>query len=79
MKKNDMKKLSIKELQQQLIELEGTKMKLELDMRSKNGSSMLVRNYPPAREKKGGYGNVNNLTKDIARIKTFLHVKMQRV
>ena len=44
--KDELKKMSVKDLQTKLIELHKEKMKLETNMYAKNGTCMTVRNYP---------------------------------
>lgn len=76
---NAEKKLLWKEkapvLMEKLQELETNRMKLETKMMTKAGSSMSVRNYPTEKYI-GKFGNIRLIKKQIACVKTMLHVKM---
>lgn len=72
--KKELKKLSIKELQEKLQELQTEKFKMETDMMRGQGTSVTTRNYPIAKQTKP-YGNLKKIKKTIAVVKTFLHVK----
>lgn len=72
--KNDLRKMSHSQLMKHLQDLETEKMKAEVWMYTKNGSSMLVRNYPAVHQE-NNFANLKRIKKDIARVKTFLHLK----
>lgn len=80
MKKEERKQLkskNIKELQELLREKEKELNKLISITSNKQGSSKLVRNYP--KEPRTGFkGNIKDTRKDIARIKTFLNIKLKQ-
>ena len=73
--KKELHKLKTDELQKRLQTLETEKQKLETWMHNKNGTSMLVRNYPvePTTNK---HQNIKNIKKNIAVIKTILHLRL---
>lgn len=73
--KDHLKSLSVKELQKKLEELNTERTKLETDMMHTNGSSKLIRNYPTEKYQ-GAYGNVREVKKNMARIKTWLNIKL---
>lgn len=74
--KEDLKKLSVKDLMSRLRELQAERMKLETKMYRMGGSK---RSYPLEGDpQKGGFGNVRRVKKDIARVKTFLTIKMKQ-
>ncbi len=58
-------------LQQLVIELENEKRKLEYEMRIKEGTSVLTRNYP-LQPKTMPFGNLKKIKKNIARVKTLM-------
>jgi len=71
---NKLKGMSVKELQTELVELERQKMDMEIKM-TRQGSSMATRNYP-TQEQTTPFGNVRNIVKNIARVKTYLNMKL---
>ncbi len=71
-----LRSMSIKQLQFELVELDKTRMKIEANMRVKQGSSGHSRNYP-TQAQTSPFGNLKNVRKDIARVKTYLNVKMK--
>jgi len=75
--KREIKGMNVNQLQKILQQLELEKVKLGTEMRLKEGSSTLVRNYPKEKQTRR-FGNYKNVTKDIARVKTLLHVKLKR-
>ena len=77
--KDKLKSMDVKELTKELDKLQMKRIKLESNMRTFNGSSKLVRNYPDKPLPQGSkHGNLRNIKKDMARIKTWLNVKMKR-
>ena len=71
--KKEIKSMSVKELMKKLSELEAEKMKLETKCFATGGS---IRLYP--REKQTSvFGNIKRIKKDIARVKTWLHIKLK--
>jgi ribosomal protein L29 len=77
--KDEIRKLSLNKLQEVLQQKETEILKLEVQMRYKNGTSSLIRNYPSkTTEDKGIYGNVKKIRKEIAFIKQVLHLKTIR-
>ena len=72
--KDYLKTLSVRKLREELEEKNKERMKLEVDMYGGGGS---VRTYP-ASQSQGKYGNIKKIKKDIARIKTFLNVKLKQ-
>lgn len=77
-RKDKIKKMSVKELQQELKKLEKEEMIFQTYMLTKNGSSLKVRNYPVVKEQDGGLaGNIKRIKKEIAVIKTFLTIRMK--
>jgi len=78
--KNDYKHMNVKQLTEELNNLQEKRVKLECYCRRNLGSSTLVRNYPKKSDPNlKEFGNIKNIKKNIARIKTFLHVKMKYV
>lgn len=72
--KKNLWKLSDEELKKKIIEIEKDKTKLESRMFGKEGSSTLIRNYPSGKYE-GRYGNLRNLKKRIAYMKTILNTR----
>lgn len=72
--KNTLNKMSTKNIQKHLQELQKEKMKLTTQTFEDFGSSKQTRNYPNNKDSKF-VGNIKRLNKDIARTKTFLHNK----
>lgn len=71
----ELKSMSIKQLQIKAEELNKERVRLEGMMYQKNGSSTLTRNYPAERQTKP-WKNLRLLKRDIARVKTFLNMKL---
>jgi hypothetical protein len=76
--------MSVKALQEQLVIRQQEIQNMETFMRTQHGSSVLARNYPNKMADGGkpknwypGGGNLKNLKKDYARIKTFLNQKLR--
>lgn len=81
MKKTDrdkIKSMPVNELQNRLQQLETERFKLETYMFRNDGSSVLTRNYPSGKtDKPYKLGNLRELKKNIARLKTALNIKMR--
>jgi len=77
--KDQLKSMSIKELQRKLVELEKDRMNLETYMLSRTGTSSKTRNYPIKKGEWGNKGNIKEIKKNIARVKTWLNVKLKEV
>lgn len=73
-RKEELRALSVKELQKILKDLDKQKRKLEGYMMAKAGSSVVVRNYP-SQKQEWTNGNLKQIRKDIARVKTFINEK----
>ena len=71
--KNTIKSMSIKELMTKLQELDTERLKLETKCYAAGGS---VRIYPKEKQTHP-FGNIRRIKKDIARIKTWLHIKLK--
>lgn len=71
------RQMTDKELEETLIDLRKQKDKLEYEMRTKEGTSVLVRNYPKDK-KLQPFGNVHNINKNIARIKTEITARINK-
>jgi len=74
--KEELRNLKVKQLMEKLEEKQKERNKLETEMRRGHGSSMAIRNYP-SKKQQGPFGNLRKIKKDIARIKTFLNVKLK--
>lgn len=74
--KKDLKKLKVNDLMEKLQEMETERFRLETHMRSSNGSSVHIRNYPSEPQLRP-YGNLKKIKKTIAYIKTILNIKMK--
>ena len=73
--KKELKKMSVQELQQKLQQLESERMKLTTKMFKGTGTSVLTRNYPTEKQATP-FGNLRDKNKNIARVKTFLNIKL---
>ena len=74
--KKEIKSMPVGELMKKLSELQAEKMKLESYMFRNNGSSVTKRNYP-IEIQTDPHGNIKRIKKDIARVKTWLHIKLK--
>jgi len=75
--RDKLKSMNTKQLMEKLEELQKERNKLETYMRKNDGTSVVVRNYPKARgETPYKMGNLREIKKNIARVKTWLNVKM---
>jgi len=71
--KKELKEMSIQELMSKLRDLQIDKMRLETKCFGLGGS---VRLYPKEKTNKP-HGNIKRIIKDIARVKTYLNIKMK--
>lgn len=74
--KDKLKAMSVKELMKKLQELDTERIRLESWMFKETGTSTLVRNYPLEKQLRP-IGNIKRIKKDIARIKTWLNIKLK--
>lgn len=70
--------MSSKDLMAELVKAENERMKIESSMFTKFGTSRNVRNMP-VEKGKWGFKNLKEVKRQIARIKTFLSVKLKNV
>lgn len=68
---NEFRKLSTEDIKEKLEELKKEKLKQEVKMFNKTGSSKIIRNNPSVHED-NKFGNISKIKKNIARIKTIL-------
>jgi len=75
--KEEIRSMSLIQLQEFMSKLNLGVIKLEADMMRMNGTSVLVRNYP-AQPYEGKYGNLRNMKKKLAFVKQVHHNIMIR-